>query len=338
MIEQIIGYLVGIISSSIVTLIILLWFFLKNPEKVEKWASMFLKLGAYVNKKAEKMYMATNIQASISEKRKKLGLGGDVFEYGIKIHWTDEETAETDLKENKILVMMKPFGSQAKNFASVVSLYVPQAVLPKARNYVDQDLMKSIDFILSKSLLEDNPTAVQYYTSREIEEISAKSKEFLDTIAPIQKIGRLTRVVIPEFQNLSKLFPAETNQEIQEETVRFVEELNRFETYKSSVEGSGLGLFYGEHIKMALVPVGKPEKLKSTGIHSHIRFIENRLAEGIPHFFIVSARGSFYPKQLVKLACAGFNLTLVFSEEYSGIFKGKKKNMFCALCSKETLD
>ena len=132
---------------------------------------MFLKLGAYVNKKAEKMYMATNIQSSISEKRKKLGLGGDVFEYGIKIDWTDEETAETDLKENKILVMMKPFRSQAKNFASVVSLYVPQAVLPKARNYVDQDLMKSIDYTLSKSLLEDNPTALQYYTSRKIEEI-----------------------------------------------------------------------------------------------------------------------------------------------------------------------
>ena len=84
MIEQIIGYIVGIVSSSVVTIIILLWFFLKNPEKVEKWASMFLKLGAYVNKKAEKMYMATNIQASISEKRKKMGLGGDVFEYGIK--------------------------------------------------------------------------------------------------------------------------------------------------------------------------------------------------------------------------------------------------------------
>jgi len=334
LIEQIIGYSVGIVSSAVVTLIILLWFFLKNPEKVEKWASMFLKLGAYVNRKAEKMYMATNIQASISEKRKKLGLGGDVFEYGIKLDWTDEETAETDLKENKILVMMKPFRSQAKNFASVVSLYVPQAVLPKARNYVDPDLMKSIDYILSKSLLEDNPTAVKYYTNREIEEMSAKSKEFLDAIAPIQSIGRLTRIVIPEFQNLSKLFPADTNKEVQEETVRFVEELNRFETCKSSVEGSGLGLFYGEHIKMVIVPVGKPEKLKITGIESHLKFIENKLAEGISHFFIVSARGNLYPKQLVKFACAGFNLLLVFSEEYSGIFRGKKKNMFCALCSK----
>jgi hypothetical protein len=37
---------------------------------------------------------------------------------------------------------------------------------------------------------------------------------------------------------------------------------------------------------------------------------------------------------LVKLACAGFNLSLVFSEEYLGMYKGKKKKIFCSLCSK----
>jgi hypothetical protein len=164
------GLIATIITSSVVTIIILLWFFLKNPEKVEKWASIILKVGAYVNKKAERMYMSTNIQAEISQKRKELGLGGDVFEFGVKIDWIDEETAETDLKENKVVVMMKPFRSQARNLASVVTLYVPRAVLPKARNYVEQNLMKSIDYILSKSLLENNPTALQYYSSREIED------------------------------------------------------------------------------------------------------------------------------------------------------------------------
>ena len=96
----------------------------------------------------------------------------------------------------------------------------------------------------------------EYYTNREIEDISTKSQEFLETISPIHSIGRLTRIVIPEFQNLSKLFPAKPKSQIHQETVRFIEELNRFETYTSSVEGSGLGLFYGEHIKMAIVPVG----------------------------------------------------------------------------------
>ena len=334
MIEQIATLLVGIISSSVATLIIILWFFLKNPEKVEKWASMFLKLGAYVSKKAERSYMATNIQASICEKRKKMGLYGDVFEYGVKIEWTNEETAETDLKENKVLIMMKPFRSQAKNLASVVSLFVPQAVLPKARSYVDKELMKSIDYTLSKSLLEDNPTALQYYTNREIEEMSEDVKKFLETITPIHSIGRLTRIIIPELQNLSKLFPTETNQKIQEETVKFVEEVNKFETHTGSIENKGIGVFSGKNIKMAIVPVGSRQKLMSTGITSHLQFIENRIAEGITHFFIVSTRGSIYPKKLITLACAGYDLSLVFSEEYVGMFRGERRELFCALCSK----
>jgi hypothetical protein len=328
------GLIATIITSSVVTIIILLWFFLKNPEKVEKWASIILKVGAYVNKKAERMYMSTNIQAEISQKRKELGLGGDVFEFGVKIDWIDEETAETDLKENKVVVMMKPFRSQARNLASVVTLYVPRAVLPKARNYVEQNLMKSIDYILSKSLLENNPTALQYYSSREIEEMTGETKALLETITPIHNIGRLTRIIIPEFQGLSNLFPMETNPEVQKETVQFVEAINKFETSKSSVEGSGLGVFSGEHIKMAIVPVGRADKLLQRGIENHLEFIENMLSRGIAHFFIVSSSGSSYPKQLVKLACAGFNLSLVFSEEYLGFYKGKKKKIFCSLCSK----
>ncbi len=333
--EQIITLIVGIVTSSAATIFILLWFFVKNPEKVEKWASMFLKVCAYVNKKAEKMYMATNIQASICEKRKKIGLDGDVLDYGIKIEWTTEETAETDLKENKILVMMKPFRSQARNLATVVSLYVPQALLPKSRSYVNKDLMKSIDYTISKTILQDNPTALQYYVNREIEDLSDESKDFLEVIAPIHNIGRLTRVIIPEFQSLSKLFPNEPNPEVHEETVNLTKEVSNFETTTESVEGSRLGVFNGRYIKMAIVPVGSPIKLLTSGILMHLKFIEHRLADGITHFYIVSASGSTFPKRLIEQAYEKFNLSLVFSEEYVGLYKGRKRNLFCALCSKE---
>ena len=337
MIEQLLTTIVTIVTSSVATIIIVLWFFLKNPEKVEKWASMFLKAGAYVSKKAEKRYMATNIQSIISEKRKKLGLQGDVLAYGIKIEWTEKESAETDLKENKILVMMKPFRSQAKNFAAIISLYIPQVVLPKSRNYVNQDLIKSIDYTIAKSILEDNPTAIQYYTNREIEEMSPESKKFLEEITPLHRNGCLTRIIIPEFQNLSNLFPIEPNKEVHDETVKLIEEVYKFETAKPPVTGSGLGVFNGTYVKMAIVPVGQPEKLRDTGIATHLNFIEKSLANGIAHFYIISASGSYYPKQLITLACKGYDLSLVFSEEYDGMFRGKKRKMFCSLCSKEAL-
>jgi len=340
MLEEIFKQILVIVSSSIVTASILLWFFIKNPEKIEKWVSMFLRLFAYFSDRAERSYVATNIQASIAEKRKELGMGGDVLAYGIKIKWTDQDSAEVDLKENKIIAMMKPFKSQAKNFAIIVSLYVPNALLPKSRRYVNQDLMTSIDYTISKAILKDNPTAMQYYVDREIEKHSEETKNSIEMISFIHDIGRLTRVIIPELQGLSSLHPIEPNLEITEETVKFVKEIHRFEKIVEPTEDeAGAGIFAGKYIKMAVVPVARRHKLALYGIQSHLDFIKEQLESGISHFYVVSVGSSIvFAKLITDRASKEHNLSLVFSEEYKGKFRGKKRKMFCALCSKERFD
>lgn len=339
MLEEIFRHIITIVSSSIVTALILLWFFVKNPEKVEKWVSMFLRLIAYFSEKAEKSYMATNIQATIAEKRKKLGIERNVLAYGIQVKWTNKDSAEIDLKENKVIAMMKPYKSQAKNFASIVSLYVPRALLPRSRRFVDQDLMTSIDYTISKTILEDNPVAMQYFVHREAQEHSEETKEWIRIVALIHDIGRLTRVVIPELQDLSSLYPLEPNPQIYKETAEFAKEIHRFETIvEPTEEEAGAGVFSGENIKMAIVPVGKAEKLLVTGIQSHLNFIDEQVENGILHFYVVSSGTSnSFAKLLAEGACKESGLSLIFSEEYEGLFRGEKRRMFCALCSKGSL-
>lgn len=338
MLEELFRYILGIVSSSIITALILLWFFIKNPEKIEKWVSMFLRLVAYFSEKAERSYMATNIQATIAEKRKKLGVRGEVLAYGVKIKWTNQDSAEVDLKENRVIAMMRPFKSQAKNLATIVSLYVPRALLPRSRRYVEENLMASIDYTISKTILEDNPIAMQYYIDREIRKHSEETKELIQMVAFIHEIGRLTRVIIPELQNLSNLYPLEPNSEIHEETLKLAKEVHRFERIIEPTEGEEAGIFLGKYIKMALVPVGKTEKLLTTGIQSHLDFINQQIKKGILHFYIVSSGASnSYAKFLAERACEEFDLSLVFYEEYEGKFRGEKRKMFCALCSKTNL-
>lgn len=331
--KEIINIIIGIISSSIITALSLLWFFIKNPEKIEKWFSMFLKLAAYFSEKAEKGYMSTNIQASVDLKRKGLGMGGDVLSYGVKIEWTDQESVEVDLKENKVVVMMRPFRSQAKNFASVISIYVPRALLPRSRRYVESNLMTGIDFTISKTFLEGNPTALQYFVEREIEKHLETVKSDIEKLDPIHSIGHLTRILIPELQNLSSLYPIETTLEIQTETRELMNLLYDFETIEPGKEARTI--FSGEYLKMAVVPVGKEEKLTFSGIQPHLYYIKNLLDNGIIHFYIVSAgRNNVFAKLLAERACRECNLSIIFSEEYEGIFRGRKRKMFCALCSK----
>jgi len=50
--------------------------------------------------------------------------------------------------------MMQPYQSQARNLAHIVSVYVPRALLPKARRYVEPNLMSGIDHTISKFILK----------------------------------------------------------------------------------------------------------------------------------------------------------------------------------------
>jgi uncharacterized protein YcfJ len=116
---DIISTIIGLISGGFLGGVIVIIYVFKNPEKVEKWGSIIYKFASYVIKKYEKNYMMSDIQSTIEIKRKELGLKNDVLPYGIKIKWTEEESVEVDLQQNKVLVMMKPSESQSKNLAHI---------------------------------------------------------------------------------------------------------------------------------------------------------------------------------------------------------------------------
>jgi hypothetical protein len=89
---------------------------------------------------------------------------------------------------------------------------------------------------------------------------------------------------------------------------------------------------------MCIVPVGRGVTLLASGIIPHLDYIKKQIGAGIQHFYIVSTGDlSVHSKELVEKACTECNLNLVFSEEYAGIFRGRKRKMFCALCSITTL-
>jgi len=60
---------------------------------------------------------AVHIQSAIAENRKKLGLEDEGLTLGVKVKWTDENTVLSDLQDNNVAVMMRPYESQSKNIA-----------------------------------------------------------------------------------------------------------------------------------------------------------------------------------------------------------------------------
>lgn len=228
---------------------------------------------------------------------------------------------------------MRPFQSQARNFANVVSLYVPNALLPRARRYVHPDVVKGIDYTISKNLLENNPTALGYFQDRELETHTKEIRSAIRLIEPLDAIGRLSRIIIQELKTLHSKYPSEPDPVIFKETMKLLRSLSVFESSPPGKE-EGTGIFNEIQFKMCVVPVGKTQKLTLSGVEKHLDFIGEQIADGVERFYIVSAGRNPHAIQLVKLACIQFSLNKMFEEEYDGVFRGRARKMYCSLCVK----
>jgi hypothetical protein len=326
--------LILILTSGFTAAFLLFLYLLKNPEKVEKWGSILYKIGAYVSEKSEKRYMATNIQYTINEARKELGLGGDVISYGLNVKWTEENSVEIDLKENNVIVMLKPFGSQSKNLANVISLYIPNTLLPKARKYVDDYLMKGIDYIFGKNFLIKNPTALDYYVDNESKNHTAKIKEYINKIDKLNESGKLSRILVQEFKNFNTLYPQDPSEFQKEDSINLFNTIYQFEILDPGESIDGAGIHISENFKMAVVPVGRSQTLIDSGIEKHLIFILEHIPKGIKNFYIVGAGVNIrYAKSLTERVCKIGNVNIVYQEEFNGTFRGIKQKLYCSLCS-----
>jgi hypothetical protein len=323
-----IGFLIG---SGVALVAVLLYFF-KNPEKLEKWASIFFRVFASVSKNWEKRYMATNIQSVVDSRRKEIGLSERGLSYGIQIKWTNDDTIETDLDENNVVVMMRPFKSQAKNLANMISVYVPEALLPQSRRYVDQSLMKGIDSTVSKAILSVNPTALSYYVNT-LMKLPEDTLRKMEQIEELNNIGYLTRIIIPEYEMLSGLYPAEPSNSVAKETIELFESASSYvRKVDADVSLSGEGIFMGNLLNMCIVPVGAADVLLTSGITKHCDFMKRWHSRGIRYFYIVSTEIlTEHFEKLISKICQDLKLSVVFRETYKGTLRKKKRNLMCCL-------
>ncbi len=274
--------------------------------------------------------VARKITKAINYERKRLQYGGkSVLSKDLKIKWVKSGDARSILKEDKVIVFARKYEDIDKTMAHVAYQYVKKALLPMARRYVAKELMESIDLIIIKSLIRKYSNAIIY-----LEEIYGDQIEGIrDIAAKIEKIhelGYLTRILINQYSDLKQLFPKEPTSEIRTETKDFMKLVYRLAT--KSPEEDIDPIFPGRHISVALVLVGRSEKLETMGLEPYINFIKRNIRR-IKDFYILAAGGNIaFAKLLInKLKKEIPNLELVFTDEYTALYRGIRCKTLCAL-------
>lgn len=330
LISKLIKTLTGIGGFAIV--IFFLWIF--YPKKIEKVFLQIRRILAYFSHKHELKYIADHIQVHTNSKTNKFNQEtGGVFPYDINIEWINEENLQSTLKDDKLIVKMKDFRNQSKNYAMAVKEFVPNALIPKGRKYVKPKLMRSIDYCMSKEILQNDTVALELYEDHFFEEAPSKAKilkkikRLIKEVEEIDQCGFLTRIMLREYKKLADLYPQDPRAEVLQETLELEEILyglakrERGEEVQLDLEG--------KYLSLAIMPIAKKEKREE--LDRYLAFMRKTFNEGTEKIYLIAAgkKNVSLGRMITKTARLNF-ADLIYKEEFKAKHRDKKMKCYIA--------
>jgi hypothetical protein len=158
-----------------------------------------------------------------------------------------------------------------ENMAHALMAYLPKALLPRARRYVDKPTMQAADFTIAKAILasqDQRPGALDVFFDEHLDPARDDDTELKDRLVEIDEIdlhGWLLRVVLPEFRHLGdQLHPGEVDARCISDAKAFVSWLYRLAARAPGDDSLPLS-YEGRFIRVAVVLVANRFKLQEKG-------------------------------------------------------------------------
>jgi hypothetical protein len=275
-----------------ILLIGLLIYFIRNPEKAEKWASIIARLFSFISLKLEKSGVAKDIQSDINSfaKEVKSQTKEPILPYKVKVKWVNGITRESFVKNGNVVVRMHHHKNQAKNFLYATLEWVDKGLIPEARHLLDKTVLRAVDFVfINEFLTKKKRYDVKQLFLDEIYEPEVTKgsslERYCDTFNKLNNTGLFTGVALQEFSCISKkIGSAIPDEKIRFETIGF---MNMLEKLARRSHGEDVSPTYiGEKIKCSIVLIARYEKYLTHGLSPYLGWINKCCKEGICSFYV----------------------------------------------------
>ena len=270
-------------GSPWVLLLALILFICIYPEKVEKIASLFYKLFSSYSIRMEKAHISKDIQFKLNSFRKEMNKEcEDLVPYKTEIKFVRPTSIRHEIikhKDKKLVIIMKNKKNQDENFIKAALISTEKSLIPNARRYVDNQLMRSIDLQYVKNMIITNKKILMNYFIDKCLGPELKDNENLETsLRILQKLseqGVFTRILLQELKDYGmNFYPALSKEENLKEPKRFFKSLEELANKEHQVDINPD--FIGEHIRVSLILVGRPHVIFKRGgmnINPYINWI-----------------------------------------------------------------
>ena len=270
----------------------LLVYFIRNPEKAEKWYSIIARSLSFLSLKLEKSGVAKDIQADINSFAKEVNSQTEepILPYGVKIDWVSSTTPESFVKKGNVIVRMRHHENQAKNFLYATLEWTSKGLIPEARNLLDKTVLRAVDlFFISNFLTKKKRFDVKQVFFDVIYEPEVKKGSLLERYCNVfnnlEKTGCFAGIVLPEFSSLGRRMRSVLpDQKVKLETIGFI---NMLEKLSRKPPGEDVSPTYkGENIKCSIVLIARQDTYLMRGLAPYLNWINKCCNRGICSFYV----------------------------------------------------
>lgn len=265
---QIFGFPIGVGITLLVV-----WYFIKNPEKFEKWMSMIAWAVSRVWKNVDYYATKAEIQGRVNSFVANLEANTTTNFPRISLRWTARGNDEIVWEEGKAIIVMRDRNHRNKNLIHAAYLFTAEALLKKSAKHLSKAQKISLDLFSTKLILEkENKSAVEQFMSEyyvpEIdknEDIRGLTQQYVH----IERLGAFFPILIQELTYLgSKVFLAKPSAEIIAEVKSLVGFLGKFaqrEVGDTTIQDT----FVGKYMRCAIRIVASKAVRERGDITSH---------------------------------------------------------------------
>lgn len=268
---------VGSIIS--VSLIGLIFYFIRFPHKFEKAVAFIHKHLKSIWKSSEYLFVKYDIQGTINSfihKTAKKAPHLDIVK--AKIEWIDEnQSAENYIKNGELIIRMHRSDNPNRNVVYASMAFIATSFLKKAKSYVAQYQREAIDLYACYDLLQSEKRELLDQFTQDFlkgKMTNQKIGDFFEKFMDIDKAGIFYPIFVQEMTFFGeKVFTRKRNStQIYDEIQKLVVFLYR---YSQKKRGEDIETeFNGEYCKFAIRIIGKSRKIMTEGEEMYKRSLD----------------------------------------------------------------
>jgi len=275
-------------STSLLGVIIYL---LKNPEKAEKWGALFARGFAGLSDASERRSVSGEIQSDINTFAKDVTgkVDASILPYGIKIKWekSDNVSYESFVSEGQVVVRMRNHRNQARNLALATVAYVQAGFLPDARPHFDQEVSNAMDTAMARKILLDRrrSDALSIFNKEMLTEQTPMAARMSKIMQDLDAKGLFNEMLLREMADLGKrltgIAPTEDSRKEIRDFVVFCEKLTEKEPGEDVSPD-----FKKKLLRVSIVLIAKSKTYAERGVMPHLNWVDKCLKEEMDSIYI----------------------------------------------------